>query len=103
MIDVNDIQMDDLPEEFRAVARLIGMPAALALVNGFAGCQLYVPKLETLTRQLKQRRMYDDFVENGNYKRVAVKYGLSESRTRQIVNEERRRRLPARDTQNELF
>nr|WP_319491825.1 Mor transcription activator family protein [uncultured Desulfobacter sp.] len=103
MIDINDIQMDDLPEEFRAVARLIGMPAALALVNGFAGCQLYVPKLETLTRQQKHRRMYDDFQENGNYKRVAVKYGLSESRTRQIVNGERRRRLPIRETQNELF
>lgn len=103
MIDVNDIQLDDLPDEFRAVALLIGMPAALELVNGFAGCQLYVPKLETLTRQQKNRRMYDEFMESGNYKRVAVKYGLSESRTRQIVNEERRRRLPVREEQGELF
>ncbi len=59
MIDANDIQMDDLPEEFRTVARLIGMPAALALVNGFAGCQLYVPKLEP-DPAAKNRRMYDD-------------------------------------------
>lgn len=103
MIDPKDIQMEDLPEEFRAVAGLIGMSAALALVDGFAGCQLYVPKLETLTRQQTYRRIYDDFQACGNYKRVAVKHGLSESRTRQIVNEERRRRVGVVETQGELF
>ena len=103
MIDPSDIQMEDLPEEFRAVAEMIGLPAALALVEGFAGCQLYVPKLETLTRQQTYRRMYDDFQACGNYKRVAVKHGLSESRTRQIVNAARRRRVTIREEQGTLF
>jgi Mor family transcriptional regulator len=103
MINPDDIQLEDLPEEYRDVARLIGMPAAMALVEGFAGCQLYVPKLETLARKLTYRHMYDDFQSCGNYKRVAVKHGLSESRTRQIINDERRRRFAVKETQGELF
>ena len=103
MINPEDIQLDDLPDEYREVAERIGLKAALDLVDGFAGCQLYVPKLDTLSRQLIYRRMYDDFRACGNYKRVAVKYGLSESRTRQIVRAERRRRMSVRETQMEMF
>ncbi len=52
MINSEEIQLNDLPEEFRAVAERIGLKAALDLVDGFAGCQLYVPKPETLARNL---------------------------------------------------
>ena len=103
MIEKNDIQLDDLPEEFREVAKLIGLQAAISLVCGFAGCQLYVPKLESLTRQRTYRQMYDDFRTDGSYKRVAVKFGLSESRTRQIIRDERRRNAKWTEIQGELF
>ena len=103
MINPEEIRLEDLPEEFREVAERIGLKAALDLVDGFAGCQVYVPKLETLARQLIYRRMYNDFRSCGHYKRVAVKYGLSESRTRQIIKDERRRRCPVRETQMEMF
>ncbi len=103
MINSEEIQLNDLPEEFRAVAERIGLKAALDLVDGFAGCQLYVPKPETLARKFVHRRMYDDFQAGGNFKQLAVKYGLSESRTRQIIKAERRRRLPVREIQGELF
>ncbi len=102
-MNTNDIQIEDLPEEFREVAERIGLKAALDLVHGFQGCQLYVPKLETLARKHTYRRIYDDYREIGNYKRVAVKHRLSESRTRQIVKDERRRRSTVREVQGTLF
>lgn len=103
MTNREDIQLEDLPEEFRDVAESIGLKAALKLVTSFQGCQLYVPKLETITRQRKYRQMYEDFDRYGSFKRVAVKHGLSESRTRQIIKDEKRRRFPRRHIQASLF
>lgn len=103
MVDLDDIQLDDMPDEFREVARIIGIKAALDLVQGFAGCQLYVPKLATIARQQIYRQMYDEFRRHGNFKQVAVKYNLSESHTRQVIKEEHRRRFPVRERQGELF
>ncbi|MCG8643227.1 MAG: hypothetical protein MI862_26110 [Desulfobacterales bacterium] len=103
MINSEDIKIEDLPEEFREVADAIGLEAALKLLERFQGCQVYVPKLETVTRKSKYRRMYEDFRRYGSYKRVAVKSGLSESRTRQIIKDERRRKFPRRFVQPSLF
>ena len=103
MLNPTDIQLEDLPEEFREVAETIGMKAALDLVSRFQGCQLYVPKLQTIGRQGQYRRMYDDFEACGSFKRVAVKYGLSESHTRQIIKEEKQRRFPPQALQGSLF
>ena len=103
MIGAEDIKLEDLPEEFRDVAERIGMQAALELVSWFQGCQLYVPKMETITRQIKYRKMYDYFIKTGCYKRVANAYGLSESHTRQIIKEEKSRRYPSKAIQKDLF
>lgn len=97
------ITLDDMPGEFRAVAELIGIKQAIALVTGFGGCQLYIPKMDTLARKKKNRMMYDYFIDCCNYKRVAVKYGLSESRTRQIIKHERMSRLSIQERQGKLF
>ena len=98
-----DIQRDDLPEEFRQVADKIGLEAALDLVSSFQGCQLYVPKFKSISRQRRYRRMYDDFVKCRSFKQIAVKYELSESHTRQIIKDEKKRRFPSRHTQSSLF
>ncbi len=103
MIDLADIQIEDFPEEFRDVAERIGLRAALDLIQGFQGCQLHVPKLETITRPRKYRQMYDDYKKYGSYKRVAIKHGLSESHTRQVIKEEKRRRFPSRPVQATIF
>lgn len=103
MIDNKNIQLEDLPEEYREVAEIIGFKAALDLVFGFQGCQLYVPKLKTITRQRQYRQMYNDFEACGSYKRVAIKYDLSESHTRQIIKEEKLRRFPPKAVQANLF
>lgn len=91
MTDAIDIKIDDFSGDFREVANIIGIDACKLLINSFSGCQLYIPKLETVTKAKKYRQMYDDFDQFGDYKRVAVKHGLSESRTRQIIIEERRK------------
>lgn len=92
MIDTNAITIEDFPEEFRAIATIIGLQACIKLIRSFQGCQLYVPKLETIIRHHKYRQIHNDFNQLGNFKRVAVKYGLSESRIRQIIKDEQQKR-----------
>jgi Mor family transcriptional regulator len=43
-----DESLDALPESLRRLAELVGMPAALALVEGWGGIDVYVPKPENL-------------------------------------------------------
>ena len=78
MINPDNIQLEDLPEEYREVAEVIGLKAALDLVKRFQGCQLYVPKLKTITRQRLYRQMYNDYRTCGSFKRLAVRYNMSE-------------------------
>lgn len=103
MIEYGDIQLEDLPEEFREVADTIGLKAALDLVERFQGCQVHIPRLKTITRERRNRMMYDDFETCRNYKRIAIKYDLSESHCRQILKEEKLRRFPPRAIQASLF
>jgi Mor family transcriptional regulator len=87
MINQNEqlqIGLNDLPSEYRDVARLIGLDNALKLVREFSGVQLYVPRYDTVIRGPRDRAIKAEF-DGSNYKRLAVKYGLSESHTRQVI------------------
>lgn len=98
-----NVKIGDLPEEFRGIAEIIGLENALAVVKIYGGSQQYIPKLETITRQGKYRQIFDDYQKYGNFGRVARKHGLSESHTRQIVKDEKRRRFPVRHVEVSLF
>ena len=98
MIDINGIVKDDFPAEIQIIVDKIGIAATIDILREFQGCQIYMPKLETVAIRQKRRRMYDDFLEFGNYKRVAVKYNLSESRTRQIIKDEKKMRYKPKIT-----
>ena len=44
-----DVRVDELPESLLDVARAIGMPATLKLVERFGGVRVYVPRPEKIT------------------------------------------------------
>ena len=98
MIDINGIVKDDFPAEIQIIVDKIGIAETIDILREFQGCQIYMPKLETVAIRQVRRQMYDDFLELGNYKRIAVKYNLSESRTRQVIRDEKKRRFKSKVT-----
>ena len=81
------IKLDDFTEDYRQIAECIGIDAAMKLIKSFSGCQVYVPKYETTMRPIRNRTIKAEF-DGSNYKKLACRYGLSESRTRQIIRDE---------------
>ncbi|MHB8772979.1 MAG: Mor transcription activator family protein [Syntrophales bacterium] len=79
-----EMPMESLPEQYQAVAEIIGMEDALRLAEGFPGMRIYVPKLSTLTSDLRDRKIRAEFT-GFNHRELARKFRLSETWIRKIV------------------
>lgn len=86
MSAVEKIQLDDLDEEQRQVAELIGLNNYKRLVTTYGGLSLYIPKPDAFERAARDERIREAF--NGyNFKALAMEYGLTEVRIRSIVSD----------------
>jgi Mor family transcriptional regulator len=85
---IMDINADELRGVCADLARIIGMDRLLALCEVFGGTNVYVPRKERILLKARNDEIKREFVGN-NYGRLANKYGLSERRVRQIVDEDR--------------
>lgn len=78
------INLDQLSGEQRELAEIIGLDAYKKLIEHFGGCQLYIPKLETILKEVRNKEIKENF--NGfNYRELAKKYHVSEMTVRKIV------------------
>ena len=83
---IDKLTIDDLATEQRQLAEVIGIEAYRRLVEAYSGSYVYVQKIDTVTAQLRNAELLDEF--NGyNYLELAKKYNLSESSVRRIVTE----------------
>jgi len=79
------IRATDIPEEYSDIVETIGMESFLGLVGLCGGQNLYIPKLESLERQGRDRDIRARFT-GGNYRALAIQYRLSERQVRKIIN-----------------
>lgn len=80
----DDIQPDDLPEECRQIAEVIGFDALLKLILMRGGEHVYFPKLESIVSAARNQAIREAF--NGrNYRELAKRYGLTVRWVRVIV------------------
>ena len=86
---LDKIQLDNLEEEQKALAELIGMDAFRSLVRAFNGTSIYIPKIESLEKTVRDQLIKEEF-DVGNYRKLALKYGLTETWIRNIVLEKAR-------------
>ena len=84
-----EIQLEDIPLEYRDIAETIGMKAFLELAHLCGGQSLYIPKEESLAREGRDRDIRQRF-DGGNYRALAVQFRLSERQVRKIINGRRR-------------
>jgi Mor family transcriptional regulator len=81
------IEIDDLPEDLRQIAEIIGLPAMLALSAHLRGQRLYLPPPERLSIQARNRAIRSEF--NGrNFRDLAAKHNLTVRWVRAIVTGE---------------
>ena len=83
------LQMEDLDEEQRTLAGLIGIEAFRALVRNYNGTPIYIPKIESLEKPVRDELIREEF-DGKNYRELALKYGLTETWIRNIVIEKAR-------------
>ncbi|MBE6995650.1 MAG: hypothetical protein E7429_02800 [Ruminococcaceae bacterium] len=85
---VTDVRFEDIPPEHRDIAETIGMEAFLRLTYLCGGQNLYIPKLESLEREGRDRDIRQRF-DGGNYRALAAQFRLSERQVRKIINGKR--------------
>jgi len=84
MTEAHHIQLDDLPEESRQIADIIGLESLLALSARLGGQRLYIPLTERLAVAARNRAIREEF--NGrNLTDLAIKYDLTPRWIRIIV------------------
>ena len=78
------ICIEDIPEDYRALAKDIGIDNLLKVACSLGGCTLYIPKEEYFTKNIRDNIIKREF-DGYNYKALATKYGLSETWVRKIL------------------
>jgi Mor family transcriptional regulator len=82
---INEITKEMIPETYYAIADSIGIKNLIILSQTFGGSMLYIPKYDSLTKSIRDAKIKKEF--NGvNYRDLALKYNLSESTIRNIIN-----------------
>ena len=76
------IRPADIPEEYQDILDTLGMEHFLRLVTLCGGQTLYIPKLDSLEREGRDREIRARF-NGGNYRALAAQFRLSE---RQILS-----------------
>lgn len=80
-----ELKFEDLRDEQRQIAEVIGMEPYLELTRKFGGTSIYVAKAEDIQRRIvRDERIRDEF-DGTNYSQLAAKYGLTEVWIRNIV------------------
>jgi Mor family transcriptional regulator len=81
---IPDLAIDDLPESYQEVARIVGVENAVKLSDHLGGLNYYFPQAEKMLRAKRNELIRREF--NGvNYKELAQKYRLSEIQIREIT------------------
>ncbi|WP_104372427.1 Mor transcription activator family protein [Desulfocucumis palustris] len=84
---VKDIcSTNDLPELYMTIASLIGLENTLLLAGKLGGESVYFPRLTSLNRYARNRRIQEEFT-GYNIRSLAKKHHISIRRVQQIVKD----------------
>ena len=84
MVDVVDGALIELPKEQRLSAAL---KVVEALATQYGGFQLYVPKIDSVKRVLRDKRVFEEFTGN-NHEELARKHKTSPRHIYRILSEQ---------------
>lgn len=87
--------IEQLRADQKELAEIIGLEAYKKLVVNYAGSFLYIQKIDSVLKDLRDDEIREKF-DGGNYGALAREYDLAEATVRDIVAEKRKqlRRVP---------
>ena len=80
------LTLEDLQEQHREIAELIGLDGLLKLAEAYGGTSLYIPQV----RELKKNRIYKAILgeyDGTNIKQLSGKYQVSEATVYKILKD----------------
>lgn len=81
--------IEQLRDDQRELAELIGLEQYKKLVTQYAGSFLYIQKIDSVLKDLRDTEIREKF-DGGNYGELAREYDLAEATVRDIVADKRR-------------
>ncbi len=79
-----ELTFDDLDDEQRELAELVGLESYKKLIKTYGGINVYILKEATVCKELRNRNMRNLF--DGDYKKLAREFKLSIRQTREIID-----------------
>ncbi len=83
------LKISDLPPQFENIAIELGIDKVKALFKEFGGTSVYFPTEKMIYKGVRDREIMAEY--NGfNHKELAIKYNMSESYIRSIINKQKK-------------
>lgn len=82
---IDKLTIDDVPENLKSVVYAIGIDAFRSLIKCAGGTSVYLPSERCITKPVRDRVIRESFC--GDYREMAIRFGISEVRVRRIVGE----------------
>lgn len=79
------INIEDLPGEVQHIVNLIGLKTTFKLINEYGGESIYLPKLETISRLVRDNMIRKEYT-GSNLKELSAKFKLTTRHLRTIVD-----------------
>ncbi len=79
-------------EVIKLLVNVLGTGNALALVKMAGGTPLYIPTIETISKEERDSEIYQQYTEGATFKSLSRKYGHTKKTIREIVNLEKEKR-----------
>lgn len=84
--NIYELTLDDLQDQHREYAEVIGVNNLLRLSDNFGGTSIYIPQRRELEKNRIYRRIYQEF-DGSNLQELTQKYGVSKSTVYKIVSD----------------
>lgn len=81
--------IEQLRDDQKELAEIIGLDAYKKLVVNYAGSFLYIQKIDSVLKDLRDNEIREKF-DGANYGKLAREYNLAEATVRDIVSEKRK-------------
>lgn len=83
------ISIDQLRDDQKELAEIIGLEAYKKLVVNYAGSFLYIQKIDSVLKDLRDNEIREKF-DGGNCLKLAIEYNLAVATVRDIVAPKRK-------------
>lgn len=75
-------------EVVKLLINVIGTENTLALIKTAGGAPLYIPTIETISKEERNLNICNEFIQGATYKELSRKYGRTEKTIREVINSE---------------